>query len=408
MRAAVVAAILLVAGWVAIENVGLARFLPAPASQLSSVVSHDAWPTDAGGPSRDGVAQASGPIRGELSWDADLGAPPSGGPVIADGKVFIGTTDGRMHARFLSDSTKVWTRDLRAPLSSTPTLAGEFVFVGLLDGRVVGMAAETGSVVWEFQTGQAVRSSPAVVNGVLYVGSSDRRLYALDALTGKERWSFATGGRITSAPSVNERQVVVTSQDNHVHFIDLRTAKRRFDYEISLTNGSAAIAGDSVFVTDLGGRIRRIRWDERELPFEKAIRNVRRWMFRWGMADELPPQKGVVWVTQQPRTSFVGTPAVNASAVYASTASGALLAYDRATGVEMWRVPVASPALAPPVVISGQVLVGDASGALSAVDGSTGEVVWRSVIDGAITEGIAAGGGMLALATEEGRLYAFR
>lgn len=270
------------------------------------------------------------------------------------------------------------------------------------------MAVESGDVIWEFRTGQAVRSSPAVVDGVLYVGSSDHRLYALDALTGKERWSFATGGRITSAPSVNERQVVVTSQDNYVHFIDRKTAKRKFDYEVSLTDGSAAIAGDSVFVSDVSGAIRRIHWGEREQPFEKAIRAVRRWMFRWGMADDLPSQKGVVWVTKEPHESFVGTPAVDRSTVFASTASGVLLAYDRMTGAQLWRAAVATVALTSPTVVGNQLMVGDGSGTLSSVDASTGDVGWQSVVSGGVMESAAISEATLVLMTEAGRLYAFR
>ena len=408
LRLIAAAALLFIIGWITVENVGLARFLGAPASDLTSIPSPDAWPTAGGGPSRDGVARALGTLRGEPAWEVDLGAPPGGSPVIARDSIYIGSTDGRVHARSLADGTELWTRDVGAPVRSTPSVAGDLLFVGLLDGRIVAMSTETGEPAWEFQTGQAVRSSPAVVDGVLYVGSSDHRLYALDASSGKERWSFATGGRITSSPSVNERLVVVTSQDNFIHFIDHHTAKRRFDYKISLTNGSAAIAGDSVFASDFSGTIRRIHWDERELPFEKAIRQVRRWMFRWGMANELPRQKGVVWVTQDFGESFVGTPAVDRSAVYASTSSGKLVAYDKATGVELWRTSVGSSVLTSPTVAGDQVLVGDRSGTLSSIDRKTGAVTSLSTLRGAVTSGIAVSGGLFAVATDAGLLYVFR
>jgi outer membrane protein assembly factor BamB len=295
-----------------------------------------------------------------------------------------------------------------APVSAPLSLAGDLVFAGLQNGIVAALDARTGALTWEFRTGRAVRSSPAVVDGVLYVGSSDYRLYAIDAMTGAKRWSFATGGRVTAAPSANDRQVIAVSQDNHVHFIDHRTAKRRFDYKISLANGAAALAGDSVYVSDVSGLIRRIHWDERAWPFEKNIRAVRRWMFRWGMANELPGQKGIVWITQERGESFVGTPAVGPATVYASTASGKMIAYDRATGAERWRVIVAPVALTSPTIIGGQVLVGDANGGVTAIDGDRGVLEWREGVSGSVLDGLGIGGTTLIIATETGGLYAFR
>jgi outer membrane protein assembly factor BamB len=407
-RVAAAIALLFIASWITVENIGVARFLPAPASNLSQIASSDAWPTGGGGPLRDGIALTSGPIGQMIVWDADLNSPPAGGPIIADGVVFIGSTDGLMHALSLSDGTQLWVSDLQTRISSTASYAGGFVFVGLLDGYVVALDATTGDTVWRFKADQAIRSSSAIVDGVLYVGSSDRRLYALDAATGNIRWSFATGGRITSGPSVNERQVVVIAQDNLVHFIDKKTAKLKFDYEISLTNGSAALAGDSVFVVDVNGGIRRIHWEERVLPFEKGIRSVRRWLFRWGMTDELPPQKGVVWVTQDPTESFEGTPAVDRFTVFISTSKGQLLALERETGVELWRAMLGSSALTSPTVAGGHIFVGDESGYLSAVNSSTGEVVWQLSVGHMIAESIAIGDGILVVANDAGRVFAYR
>ena len=407
-RVAVAIALVLIAGWIAVENIGVARFLPAPASSLTQIASSDAWPTSRGGPLRAGHALTSKPIGQMVVWDVDLQSPPAGAPIIANGVVLIGSTDGLIHALSLSDGTELWASDLQTRISSTASYAGGFVFVGLLDGHVVAMDATTGDIVWRFKAGQAIRSSPTVVDGVLYVGSSDRRLYALDAATGNIRWSFATGGRITSDPSVNERQVIVISQDNLVYFVDRTTAKLKFDYEISLTNGSAALAGDSVFVVDVNGTIRRIHWEKRVLPFEKGIRSVRRWMFRWGMTDKLPPQKGVVWVVQDPTVSFEGTPAVDRFTIYISTSKGQLLALERETGNELWRATVGASALTSPIIAGAHIFVGDESGYLSAVSSSTGEVVWQVSTGHMVSESIAVGDGTMVVANDAGRVLAFR
>ena len=409
VRAVAAVLLLLTVTWAAVENIGLARFLPDPASSLTSEFQPGDWPTEGGSPLRaNAIPEAAASLTGEVSWKADLGASPGGGPVVLEGVVYAGGVDGCMHAFSASDGTPLWSRCLEAPISSTPSIAGHLIYFGMLNGQVSALDREDGSTAWTFPTGAPVRSSPAVVDGVLYAGSSDRRLYALDALTGEERWSFATEGRITSGPAVNEQLVVIVSQDNLIHFIDRHTAKRWFDYEISLADGSTALAGDSIYATDISGTVRRVHWDNREWPFEKSTRNVRQWMFRWGMVSELPPQKGVVWVRQERRESFTGTPAVDAVRVYASAAGGTVFAYDKETGAALWQAHLDAPAATSPTVIGNEVVVGTGTGILASIDSATGEIRWRTEMGGSTVFGVAAGADALYATGASGLLVEIR
>ena len=395
--------------WVAIENIGLARFVPAPASDLTSELQVDDWPTEGGSSLR--ANAAPGPLTaltGEVAWTADLGAPLTGGPVVMEGSVYAGDTNGCVHAFAVSDGAPLWNRCLGTPISSTPSVAGHLIYVGLLDGQLTALNRGNGSIVWIFQTGGPVRSSPAVVDGVLFTGSSDHRLYALDALDGKERWSFATAGRITYSPAVNEHLVIVVSQDNLIHFIDKRTAKRWFDYRIRLASGSAAVADDSIYATDAQGTIRRVHWENHEWPLEKAIRNVRQWMFRWGMLNELPPAKGVVWVRQETGESFSEAPAIDSNRVYVSTVGGRVFAYDRQTGDKVWRADLHESSATAPVVHGGQVVIGTSTGLLVALEAATGRLQWRIKPGADAIRGIAVGGEALYATDANGMLIGIR
>ena len=400
---------LLGVSWVAVENIGLVRFLPDPASDLTSELRFGDWPTEGGSQFRaNTMPEAATSLVGDVAWKADIGTSPGGGPIVLEDVVYAGNVDGCMHAFSALDGAPLWNRCLEVPISSTPSIAGRLIYFGMLDGRVTALDRNDGSVVWTFWAGAPVRSSPAVADGVLYAGSSDRRLYALDALTGEDRWSFATEGRITSGPAVNERLVIVISQDNLIHFIDRHTAKRWFDYETSLADGSTAIAGDSVYAADISGTIRRVRWDNREWPFEKSTRNVRQWMFRWGMANELPPQKGVVWVRQERGESFIGTPAVDAEKVYASAAGGTVFAYDKETGAALWQTHLDAPAATSPTVIGNEVVVGTRTGMLASFDSATGEMRWRIELGGGAVLGVAVGADALYATGASGMLVGIR
>jgi eukaryotic-like serine/threonine-protein kinase len=57
-------------------------------------------------------------------------------------------------------------------------VANGVVYIGSTNGKVYALNAATGAKLWIFTTGASVYSSPAVVNGMVYVGSNDGNLYA--------------------------------------------------------------------------------------------------------------------------------------------------------------------------------------------------------------------------------------
>jgi len=72
----------------------------------------------------------------------------------------------------------VWNYTTGSGIHSTPAVADGKVYVGSTDGKVYCLNAITGAYVWSYRTGDGVFSSPAVANGKVYVGSDDHRVYA--------------------------------------------------------------------------------------------------------------------------------------------------------------------------------------------------------------------------------------
>ena len=62
---------------------------------------------------------------------------------------------------------------------SSPAVADATVYVGGTDGRVHAIDARSGDARWTFRAGAGIVSSPAVADGVVYVGTDDGTLYAL-------------------------------------------------------------------------------------------------------------------------------------------------------------------------------------------------------------------------------------
>jgi outer membrane protein assembly factor BamB len=96
----------------------------------------------------------------------------------------------------------LWSFTTGGAVYSSPAVANGVVYVGSSDEYLYAFDAGTGAKLWNFRTGSGIESAPAVANGVVYVGSFDNNVYALHAGTGAKLWSFATPNSVYSSPAV--------------------------------------------------------------------------------------------------------------------------------------------------------------------------------------------------------------
>ena len=74
-----------------------------------------------------------------------------------------------------------WTFTTRARVDSSPVVAGGRVYVGSNDGKLYVLDAGTGKSVFEFEAGGPLSASPAVAAGRVVIGSQDGKLFCLGA-----------------------------------------------------------------------------------------------------------------------------------------------------------------------------------------------------------------------------------
>jgi hypothetical protein len=95
--------------------------------------------------------------------------------------------------------------------NSSPAVADGNVYIGSSDDKVYCLDAGTGAFIWEYTTGGDVFSSPAVANGKLYVGSWDNKVYCLNSFTGGLVWRYVTNTDVDSSPAVANGKVYIGS-----------------------------------------------------------------------------------------------------------------------------------------------------------------------------------------------------
>src|ERR1041385_4971150 len=91
-------------------------------------------------------------------------------------QVVVGGRDKMVHG-LTSAGKEAWTFTTRARVESSPAIADGRVFVGSNDGRFYVLNLTSGAKVWEFDAGGPLAASPAIANGRIVIGSQDGKLF---------------------------------------------------------------------------------------------------------------------------------------------------------------------------------------------------------------------------------------
>ena len=95
---------------------------------------------------------------------------------VTANRVVVGGRDKLVHG--LNPNGKAaWTFTTRARVESSPAIADGRVFVGSNDGRFYVLNLMSGAKVWEFNAGAPLSASPAIAKGRIVIGTQDGRLY---------------------------------------------------------------------------------------------------------------------------------------------------------------------------------------------------------------------------------------
>lgn len=297
--------------------------------------------------STDGVVHAIDLASGTERWSKDLGSEVNGTPVCVAGSVIVGDGAGVLHALDPASGAERWTLPTDGAINGAPAASGSTVVAATEAGTAWGIDATTGHERWHVALPGPVRRSVAIDADLAYVGVTPGQLLALRIGDGSIKWktSVEDSGDI-GTPAVAAGQVIAAtgadSQDAAelgVVAVDAGTGATRWRYA-SPTGAKVytpAVAGDGAFVIG----------HDRELV-------------RLGASDG-----SIVWTTALDAEAEA-LPAVADGTVYVASNGGHLLAFDVATGHELWRAPITGIPFAP-VVTGGYVLVPTSVGVVVAI-----------------------------------------
>jgi outer membrane protein assembly factor BamB len=226
------------------------------------------------------TSDATLPLKGEVLWTYRTGGELYGAPALGAQMVFVGSKDGTLYALDRMTGALIWRFDTGSKLFDQPKLAGGHVFFGAENGMVYALDEASGRPGWQQKVAGSVYASPAVGNGVIYVAAD--HLSALSESTGEVIWSFDPLAITVPAPIGG-------------------AFYSKFGAEPSLDQ-------EYLYIGDQAGRLYRLRRNDGQ----------------------------VVW-TAPLGAGMVSKALLDGKRVIVATWKGSVAAFDRDTGVQLWR-----------------------------------------------------------------------
>ncbi|MBJ3763568.1 PQQ-binding-like beta-propeller repeat protein [Maribius pontilimi] len=336
----------------------------------------------------------------------------SADPVVADGRVF--TVDSR--ARVMAHGTNggaLWSRDVTRAGEDPDDASGAGLayadgrlFVGTGFGDLHALDAATGRILWTQELGAAAAGAPTVAGGRVFIVGRDATGWALDAATGRVEWtedgtpspSGVVGG---AAPAVSGDTVV-------------------FPFASRELAGVLRSGGTRLWVADVAGtRLGQVYASITDISGDPVIRDgVVYAGSPSGRTNAVSLASGdTLWSAREGAMSPV---VVAGGSVFAVSDLSELVRLDAATGSRIWGTPMPffkrdAPkrrqgvfAHYGPVLAGGRLWVASGDGQLRAFAPESGALVGSVPLPGGAATNPVIAGQTLYVVSSDGQLLAFR
>jgi outer membrane protein assembly factor BamB len=345
-----------------------------------------------------------------------------------DWSIFRGSNNlsGRIKSNHMPDSDKLalsWKFKTEEEIKGSPVVADGVLYIGSSDGYLYALNAETGKLIWKFKTGATIEASPTVLNGTVYIGSADDKLYAVDVKMGKEIWQFKTHEKIIGAVNWFKKEethyIVFGSYDNFIYCLDAKEGKLSWKFESeNFINGSPAISKDAIiiggcdaqlYIVGLDGKAKNKVDLDTYIAASAAIYDNVAYVGNQGdsaFAVDLEKAE-ILWTYKGNEAGYLSSPAISMNKVLIGCQDGSLHCINRKTGKKEWLFKTKDSVDSSPVICGWNVIFGSNDGRLYIVDLKNGKKKWSYEIGEAVSSSPAVYKKMIYIGSSDGTLYAF-
>lgn len=353
--------------------------LSLPAKTTSS------WPNPRGNAQLQGVTNVDFPQKIKKIWSYDADGIFKSAPVIADGRVVVGSTNGDMLCLSLGGKL-LWKFVSGNSIEAPAIIQNEVVYFGNLSGSLFALDLKTGKQKWEYKTGNQIMGAPAYIEfgnqKIIAVGSYDFMLHGVNAATGKMLWTYESDNYLNSAPAVANGKAVFGGCDGFVHIVDLKTGKLESKVEVATyVASSPAIVENKAYVGDYSGGITCVDLLQKKISWKYENKE-----------SDLP---------------FLASPSVVDNKILIGSRDKFIYCFDRKNGKIIWKKNTGNRIEASTVVNKKQLLLVNMRGDLMLMDILDGKTIWTYELGTSVLNTPAVVEEGIVVAGSDGNVYFF-
>ncbi|MGA1821323.1 MAG: PQQ-binding-like beta-propeller repeat protein [Thermoplasmatota archaeon] len=211
--------------------------------------------------SGDGRVRGIDPDTGNVVWSVYTGGNNhiSVAVTASDGVIYFGADNGRVYAFDIETKAKLWDTNLRMDsILTSPVVADGKLFVGTSNITRSGFFAiniTNGDIIWTYHMNDTanflgIQSHPAYWNGMVYFGDGWGNVFCLDAdgfsdgndgidtesETGPNDadiiWTYMTSNLIVGAPMLADGKLYIGNYEGYLYCFDAVTGEKLWDLEV--------------------------------------------------------------------------------------------------------------------------------------------------------------------------------
>ncbi|EMA26510.1 Pyrrolo-quinoline quinone [Haloarcula argentinensis DSM 12282] len=200
---------------------------------------------------------------GEENWRFELDGESSTPLAVADGTVYSIDETSTIHAINATNGKERWQRSPSPDIErSTPVIEDGILYLGSSEGDLLALNTDDGANVWRRSLGSDSVGPVAVADGTLFLPGPEGALIALTASNGHEEWRRSVGTNLSGPPVVAGDLVYVAAGHTLYTFHtsngdegwQFETREVIFsDYERGGVNSGLAVVDDLVYVATAPG-----------------------------------------------------------------------------------------------------------------------------------------------------------
>jgi outer membrane protein assembly factor BamB len=332
-----------------------------------------------------GTTNVNFPDNPKKLWTFQTGDNIKSAPVISDGKIVIGATDGIVYCLDLKGKL-IWKFKTENSIEASALILNKKVYIGNLDGSFYALNLSNGALLWKYKTdGQIIGAANWYKSGSktsLIVGSYDYNLHCIDAETGKMRWKYESDNYINGTAACFNGKAIFGGCDGFLHVIDINSGKSESKINVATyVAGSCPVSDKMAYIGDYDGK------------FSKVDTQTGTIVWSWENAEFKQP--------------FIASAALSGDKIVTGNRDKFVYCFDKNSGKLLWNYNSGNRIEASPVIIRGKVLIANMRGDIALLKLTDMSVIWKYETGNSILQNPAVIENLMVACTLDGVVYCF-